>query len=85
MKKALGYLGLTMVLLLMVTAVLTYLAPHLGWRVPNLGYGTKFIKTSLGFVLCLVVPTLIFITVYVRIIWKFLHEDRTQNLSETTS
>jgi signal peptidase len=33
MKKAANYLGLTIVLLLMVAAMLTYLAPHVGWRV----------------------------------------------------
>ena len=33
MKKAAGYLGFTVVILLMVAAVFTYVGPHLGWRV----------------------------------------------------
>ncbi len=85
MKKAVNYLGLTPLLLLMVAAVLTYLAPHLGWRAPQMGYVTEFLKTPFGFILCLVVPTLIFITVYIRIIRQFLNRDKTRNPSEITS
>jgi len=33
MKRAVEYLGYTIVVLLMVAAVLTYLAPHFGWQV----------------------------------------------------
>lgn len=33
MRKAAEYLGYTLMALLMVAAVLTYLAPHFGWRV----------------------------------------------------
>ena len=33
MKKAVEYLGLTIVILLMVAAVFTYVGPHFGWRV----------------------------------------------------
>ena len=33
MKKIVENIGLALVILLMVAAVLTYLAPHLGWRV----------------------------------------------------
>ena len=33
MKKAAGNIGFALVIVLMAAAVLTYLAPHLGWRV----------------------------------------------------
>lgn len=39
-KKAANLLGLTAVLLLMVAAVLTYLAPHFGWRVDAVSSGS---------------------------------------------
>ena len=174
MKKAADYLGLTVVLLLMVVAAFTYLAPHFGWRVdavtsgsmepqlltgslvvtrpvesdsivvgdmitfrpstvgenmithrvigvghssplyfqtkgdandyrdpftvpaqnligkicfdvPYFGYITEFLKTPFGFVLGLVVPTLIIIVVYVRSIWRVLNKDKKQNPSEIAS
>jgi len=40
MKKAVDYLGLTIVLLLMVAAVSIYLAPHFGWRVDAVTSGS---------------------------------------------
>jgi len=85
MKKIAGYLGLIVALLVMVTAVFTYLTPHLGWRVPNLGLITSFLETLPGFLLGLIVPTLLFIILYAKIIWRLLHEDKTQNLSEITN
>lgn len=33
MKKALAYLGFIMVVMVMMTAVFTYVTPHFGWRV----------------------------------------------------
>ncbi len=85
MRKTVNYLGLPSMLLLMIAAVLTYLAPHLGWRAPDLGYVSLFLLTPFGFVLCLVVPTLVFSTVYVRIIRQYLARDKMQNSSEIAS
>jgi len=40
MKKAMEYFGFVFVTLVMLVAVLTYLAPHLGWRVDTVGAGS---------------------------------------------
>ncbi len=40
MKKATEYLGFALVIVLMIAAVLTYLAPHLGWRVDAVASGS---------------------------------------------
>src|SRR3990172_3229847 len=40
MKRTVEYLGLASVMVLMLAAVLTYLAPHLGWRVDVVGSGS---------------------------------------------
>ena len=174
MKKAAEYLGFTLIILLMAAAVLTYLAPHLGWRVntvcsgsmepqlkvgslviarpvepetisvgdiiifrpttagknpishrvigighrsplyfqtkgdasdvpdpftvparnlvgriclhvPYVGHATEFLKTPFGFVLGLVVPTLIIIVVYVRSIRRALSKDIKQNQDKVAS
>ncbi len=174
MKKAVDYLGLTVVFLLMISAVFTYLAPHFSWRVdvvssgsmepqlltgslvvtrpvepdaivvgdvitfrlstvgenmithrvigighssslhfltkgdansypdpftvparnligkicfhvPYVGYITEFLKTPFGFVLGLMVPTLIIIGVCIRGIWQVLNKDKKQNPNEIVS
>lgn len=48
MKKAIGYLGLITAALIMVTAVLTYLAPHLGWRVDLVSTGSMEPRIETG-------------------------------------
>lgn len=40
MRKTAEYLGLTLAIVVMVTAVLTYLAPHFGWHVDYLCSGS---------------------------------------------
>ncbi len=40
MKKTIEYLGFALVIVLMLAAVLTYLAPHLGWRVDAVASGS---------------------------------------------
>lgn len=54
-------------------------------HVPYVGYAAEFLKTPFGFVLGLVVPTLIIIAVYVRGIRRALSKDEKQNLDEVTS
>ncbi|MFC2070210.1 signal peptidase I [Chloroflexota bacterium] len=48
MKKAVEYLGYTMVVLLMVAAVFTYLTPHLGWRVDAVLSGSMEPQLKVG-------------------------------------
>ncbi len=40
MKKTMEYLGFALVIVLMLASVLTYLAPHLGWRVDAVASGS---------------------------------------------
>ncbi|GAI68238.1 unnamed protein product, partial [marine sediment metagenome] len=40
MKKAVGNFGLALIILLMTAAVLTFLAPHFGWRVDTVFSGS---------------------------------------------
>jgi signal peptidase len=40
MKKAAGYFGFAAIILLMTAAVLTFLAPHFGWRVDTVFSGS---------------------------------------------
>ncbi len=171
MRKAGEYLGVTLAILLMVAATLTYFAPHLGWRVdvlcsgsmepqlsagdlvvtrpvapeavlvgdiitfyptaahenlvthrvigiqehsplffqtkgdanalpdpfdvparnlvgkvgfhaPYLGYVTAFLKTPWGFLLALVIPGFILLTMYLRSIQQALRQDKERTLSK---
>lgn len=48
MKKAAGYLGYIMVILLIAAAVFTLLAPHFGWRVDAVFSGSMEPKLKIG-------------------------------------
>ena len=48
MKKAAEYLGFTLVVVLMVIAVLTYLAPHFDWRVDAVLSGSMEPRLQVG-------------------------------------
>ncbi len=48
MKRAVEYLGLASVILLMLAAVLTYWAPHFGWRVDVVGSGSMEPELKVG-------------------------------------
>lgn len=48
MKKAADYLGFAIVVLLMAAAVLTYLAPHFGWRVDAVSSGSMEPQLKVG-------------------------------------
>ncbi len=48
MKKVVKYIGLTVLVLLMIAAVLTYLAPHFGWRVDALCSGSMAPQLKAG-------------------------------------
>jgi len=48
MKKAAGNIGFALVILLMVTATLTYLAPHFGWRVDAVLSGSMEPQLKVG-------------------------------------
>lgn len=48
MKKATEYLGFALVIVLMIAAVLTYLAPHLGWRVDAVVSGSMEPQLKVG-------------------------------------
>ena len=58
MKKAAGNLGFALAILLMVAAVLTYFAPHLGWRVDAVLSGSMEPQLKVGsvVVICPVEP-----------------------------
>jgi signal peptidase len=48
MKKAVEYLGFIIVVIIMVSAVLTYLAPHFGWRVDAVLSGSMEPQLKVG-------------------------------------
>jgi len=48
MKKAVGNLGVTLAIVLMVAAVATYLAPHFGWRVDAVCSGSMEPQLKVG-------------------------------------
>lgn len=48
MKKAVGIFGLAVVILLMTAAVLTFLAPHFGWRVDTVFSGSMEPQLKVG-------------------------------------
>jgi len=82
MKKAIRNLSFTLLLLVMITTVISYLAPHFGWQRLSQGIITDFLNTANGFFLGLVVPTVIFTALYVRTILRFLKESKTRELGE---
>jgi signal peptidase len=48
MKKAVGIFGLAVIILLMAAAVLTFLAPHFGWRVDTVFSGSMEPELKVG-------------------------------------
>ena len=48
MKKAVGNFGLALIILLMTAAVLTFLAPHFGWRVDTVFSGSMEPQLKVG-------------------------------------
>lgn len=48
MKKAVGIFGLAVIILLMTVAVLTFLAPHFGWRVDTVFSGSMEPQLKVG-------------------------------------
>lgn len=48
MKKALGYLGLSIAVLLMAVAVFAYVGPHLGWRLDAVLTGSMAPELEVG-------------------------------------
>lgn len=48
MKETAKYVGLTILVLLMIAAVFTYLAPHFGWRVDTLSSGSMEPQLKVG-------------------------------------
>lgn len=48
MKKALGYLGLSIAVLLMAVAVFAYVGPHLGWRLDAVLTGSMAPELEIG-------------------------------------
>ncbi len=48
MKKVVKYFGFALVIVLMTVAVLTYLAPHFGWRVDVVASGSREPYFSVG-------------------------------------
>jgi signal peptidase len=48
MKKAAEYIGVAILIMLMIASALTYLAPHLGWRVDALSSGSMEPQLKVG-------------------------------------